>query len=81
MGGRRRSGSPLGSRVAIAALISIPGWQKEGRRFDSLASPMSELKEERMNKVNLEESLSRFDDLWRPKIIADLNDYKLVKAQ
>jgi mannose-6-phosphate isomerase-like protein (cupin superfamily) len=36
-----------------------------------------------MNKVNLEEGLSRFDDLWRPKIIADLNDYKvqLVKAQ
>lgn len=36
-----------------------------------------------MPKVNLAESLSRFDDLWRPKIIADLNDYKvqLVKVQ
>jgi len=36
-----------------------------------------------MPKVNLEESLSQFDDLWRPKIIAELNDYKvqLVKVQ
>lgn len=34
-------------------------------------------------KVNLEEALRRFDDPWRPKIIADLNDYKvqLVKVQ
>lgn len=33
--------------------------------------------------VNLEEGLSQFDDLWRPKIIAELNDYKvqLVKVQ
>jgi mannose-6-phosphate isomerase-like protein (cupin superfamily) len=39
--------------------------------------------EEHMRKVNLEEGLSRFDDLWRPKIIAELNDYKvqLVKVQ
>ena len=36
-----------------------------------------------MIKVNLEEGLSRFDELWRPKIVADLNDYKvqLVKVQ
>lgn len=36
-----------------------------------------------MSKVNLEEGLSRFDELWKPKIIADLNDYKvqLVKVQ
>jgi mannose-6-phosphate isomerase-like protein (cupin superfamily) len=36
-----------------------------------------------MRKVNLEEGLSRFDDLWRPKIIAELNDCKvqLVKVQ
>jgi hypothetical protein len=35
-----------------------------------------------MPKVNLEEGLSWFVDLWSPKIIADLNDYKvqLVKA-
>jgi mannose-6-phosphate isomerase-like protein (cupin superfamily) len=36
-----------------------------------------------MHKVNLKESLSQFADLGRPKIIADLNDYKvqLVKVQ
>ncbi len=36
-----------------------------------------------MPKVNLEEGLSRFDDHWSPKIIADMNDYKvqLVKIQ
>ena len=36
-----------------------------------------------MNKVNIHAGLSQFDDLWRPKIIADLNDYKvqLVKIQ
>ncbi|HEV2906115.1 MAG TPA: cupin domain-containing protein [Actinomycetota bacterium] len=36
-----------------------------------------------MPKVNLEEALSQFSDLWRPKIIAELNDYKvqLVKIQ
>jgi len=39
--------------------------------------------EERMRKMNVENGLSRFDDLWRPKIIAELNDYKvqLVKGQ
>jgi mannose-6-phosphate isomerase-like protein (cupin superfamily) len=39
--------------------------------------------EERMSKVNVQDGLSRFDDLWRPKIIAELNDYKvqLVKGQ
>ena len=36
-----------------------------------------------MRKVNVEEGLSRFDDLWSPKIIAEMNDYKvqLVKGQ
>jgi mannose-6-phosphate isomerase-like protein (cupin superfamily) len=36
-----------------------------------------------MPKVNLQDGLSRFGDVWRPKIIAELNDYKvqLVKAQ
>jgi mannose-6-phosphate isomerase-like protein (cupin superfamily) len=36
-----------------------------------------------MAKVNLEEGLSRFEDLWKPKIIAELNHYKvqLVKVQ
>jgi mannose-6-phosphate isomerase-like protein (cupin superfamily) len=36
-----------------------------------------------MPKVNLEEGLSQFADQWRPKIIAQLNDYKvqLVKIQ
>ena len=36
-----------------------------------------------MLKVNLEEGLSQFSDRWRPKIIAELNDYKvqLVKIQ
>ena len=34
-------------------------------------------------KVNLREKLTRFDDLWSPKIVADMNDYhvKLVKVQ
>jgi mannose-6-phosphate isomerase-like protein (cupin superfamily) len=34
-------------------------------------------------KVNLEEGLSQFADLWRPKIISELNDYKvqIVKIQ
>jgi hypothetical protein len=42
-----------------------------------------EREEEGMPKVNLEEGLSQFADLWRPKIIAALNDYKvqLVKVQ
>lgn len=36
-----------------------------------------------MRKVNVVEGLSRFDDLWSPKIIAEMNDYKvqLVKGQ
>jgi mannose-6-phosphate isomerase-like protein (cupin superfamily) len=34
-------------------------------------------------KVNLREKLARFEDLWSPKIVADMNDYhvKLVKVQ
>jgi len=34
-----------------------------------------------MNKVNIKEKLSKFSDLWSPKIIAEMNDYqfKLVK--
>ena len=34
-------------------------------------------------KINLSEKLSRFDDRWSPKIVADLNDshVKLVKVQ
>src|SRR3712207_2476760 len=36
-----------------------------------------------MNKINLCEKLARFDDLWNPKIVADMNDYhvKLAKVQ
>jgi mannose-6-phosphate isomerase-like protein (cupin superfamily) len=35
------------------------------------------------DKVNLREKLARFDDLWSPKIVADVNDYhvKVVKVQ
>ena len=35
-----------------------------------------------MEKVNLAERFSRFDELWSPKIVADMNDYhvKLVKV-
>jgi mannose-6-phosphate isomerase-like protein (cupin superfamily) len=35
-----------------------------------------------MNKVNLDEKLSLFDDLWSPKIVATVNDYdiQVVKA-
>ena len=34
-------------------------------------------------KINVTEKLSRFDDRWSPKIVADLNDshVKLVKVQ
>src|SRR5512145_2735941 len=34
-------------------------------------------------KINLAEKLTRFDDHWNPRIIADLNDshVKLVKVQ
>ena len=33
--------------------------------------------------INFREKLSRFQDLWSPKVIAELNDYqfKLVKVQ
>lgn len=36
-----------------------------------------------VTKINLAEKLTRFDDRWNPKIIADLNDsdVKLVKVQ
>lgn len=36
-----------------------------------------------MNKVNLDEKLSLFDDHWSPKIVAKLNDYdiQVAKAQ
>ena len=27
-----------------------------------------------VTKINLAEKLGRFDDLWSPKIVADLND-------
>jgi mannose-6-phosphate isomerase-like protein (cupin superfamily) len=36
-----------------------------------------------MNKVNLDEKLAQFDDLWSPKIVGRLNDYdiQVAKAQ
>lgn len=36
-----------------------------------------------VTKINLTEKLGRFDDLWSPKIVADLNDshVKLAKVQ
>ena len=36
-----------------------------------------------MEKLNLAEKFGRFDDLWSPKIIGELNDYhlKLVKVK
>jgi mannose-6-phosphate isomerase-like protein (cupin superfamily) len=36
-----------------------------------------------VTKINLAEKLSRFDDRWSPRIVADLNDshVKLVKVQ
>ena len=36
-----------------------------------------------VTKINLAEKLTRFDDRWNPRIIADLNDsdVKLVKVQ
>ena len=36
-----------------------------------------------MEKVNLDEKLSRFDELWTPKVVADLNgqQVKLVKVK
>jgi mannose-6-phosphate isomerase-like protein (cupin superfamily) len=41
------------------------------------------LKEQVMEKVNLEQKLSQFDDHWSPKIIGELNGQyvKLVKFQ
>jgi len=34
-----------------------------------------------MNKVNLAQKLSLFDDLWSPKIVATLNDYDIQVAK
>jgi|SRR5581483_5584099 len=36
-----------------------------------------------MDKVSLADAFGRFDELWSPRIIADLNDYhvKVVKVQ
>lgn len=34
-----------------------------------------------MNKVNLDEKLSLFDELWSPKIVASLNDYDIQVAK
>jgi mannose-6-phosphate isomerase-like protein (cupin superfamily) len=36
-----------------------------------------------MTKINLRDKLTRFDALWSPKIVADMNDYhvKLVKVR
>ena len=36
-----------------------------------------------MGKINLKDKLSKFSDLWSPKIIAEMNDYqiKLVKIK
>lgn len=36
-----------------------------------------------MTKINLRDKLTRFDALWSPKIVADMNDYhiKVVKVQ
>ncbi len=36
-----------------------------------------------VNKINLREKFARFTEQWRPKIVADMNDYhvKLAKAQ
>lgn len=34
-----------------------------------------------MNKVNLDEKLALFDDLWSPKIVAKLNDYDIQVAK
>lgn len=35
------------------------------------------------NSINFKEKLSKFDDLWSPKVIAEMNDYqfKTVKVQ
>jgi mannose-6-phosphate isomerase-like protein (cupin superfamily) len=36
-----------------------------------------------VQSINLQEKLARFTDVWRPKVIAELNDYqlKLVKLE
>jgi mannose-6-phosphate isomerase-like protein (cupin superfamily) len=36
-----------------------------------------------MRKVRVAEGLRRFDDVWRPQIVAEMNDYKvqLVKGE
>ena len=36
-----------------------------------------------MEKVNFTDKFSKFDDLWSPKVVSELNDYqfKLVKLQ
>ena len=36
-----------------------------------------------MKKINLKSKFSKFNDLWSPKVIAEMNDYqfKLVKIQ
>ncbi|MGH2462979.1 MAG: cupin domain-containing protein [Candidatus Limnocylindria bacterium] len=34
-----------------------------------------------MSKVNLDEKLALFDDLWSPKIVAKLNDYDIQVAK
>ena len=36
-----------------------------------------------MDKINLREKFARFTEQWRPKIVADVNDYhvKLVRVQ
>jgi len=37
----------------------------------------------KIRKINLKEKLSKFSDLWSPKVIAEMNDYqfKLVKVK
>ena len=37
--------------------------------------------ESRLKKINLKSKFSKFNDLWSPKVIAEMNDYqfKLVK--
>ena len=37
----------------------------------------------KIQKINLEEKLSKFSDYWSPKVIAEMNDYqlKLVKIK
>ena len=39
--------------------------------------------ESRLKKINLKSKFSKFNDLWSPKVIAEMNDYqfKLVKIK